>query len=146
MVGPDHRPPSLPLPESWSQPAAPADEVALADWWRRFDDPVLDRLIATAFAANLDLREAESRIREARAREIVAGASARPQLGASAEASRTRLSENGPLSAAFPGGPPPGGGAGLPGSSFSTFRAGFDASWEVDLWGGTKRAVEAAGA
>lgn len=145
-VGPDHRPPSAALPDNWSQAAAPADEGALADWWRRFDDPILDRLIAAAFAANLDLREAESRIREARAREIVAGASGRPQLGASGEASRTRLSENGPLAGAFSGSLPPGGGAGLPGSSFSTFRTGFDASWEIDLWGGTKRAVEAAAA
>jgi NodT family efflux transporter outer membrane factor (OMF) lipoprotein len=145
-VGPDHAAPNLPVPARYgeAQSDVSANDAELARWWQQFGDPTLDRLVVDAVAANLDLREAESRIREARAREIVAGAANDPQLGAVAETSRTRLSENAGLASNLPGGVPTGGVAGLPGSSFSTFKTGFDASWEIDLWGGTRRAVEGA--
>ncbi|MDT9598135.1 efflux transporter outer membrane subunit [Sphingosinicella rhizophila] len=145
-VGPDYEAPDIAIPSSFSAGPAKmafADPVLLQTWWRQFDDPVLDRLIAAAWAGNLDRREAASRIREARAREIVAGASGRPQVGLAAEAAHNRLSENAGVT--LPG-QAPGAVPGLPGSEFSTFRLGFDASWEIDLWGEVRRATEAAGA
>jgi NodT family efflux transporter outer membrane factor (OMF) lipoprotein len=116
----------------------------LASWWRQFGDPELDQLINRALAQNLDVETAAARIREARAREVVAGAAGLPEVDTSASASRERISEH-----AIPI-PPTGGSGGqpgqfgLPGSEFNTFRIGFDASWEIDLFGKTRRSVEAA--
>jgi NodT family efflux transporter outer membrane factor (OMF) lipoprotein len=126
-----------------SHAAAAASDPDLASWWHGFGDPELDKLVNRAIAQNLDVETAAARIREARARERVAGAAALPQVDAQASASRQRISEN-----AIPVPPGAGGGGnsgsfGLPGSEFSTFRAGFDASWEIDLFGRTRRAVEA---
>jgi multidrug efflux system outer membrane protein len=144
-VGPDYSRPSVPVPDGYARAddASAAGDAELASWWTVFGDPKLDSLIARAIALNPDVEMAAARLREARAREVVAGAAGRPQLAAEASATRTRISEN-----AIP--VPPGSGGdsgdafGLPGSEFSTFRVGLDASWEIDLFGGTKRAVEAA--
>jgi len=91
----------------------------------------------------LDVQMAAARIREARALERAAGAAGSPQVAAQASATRQRISEN-----AIPVPPGSGGGGafGLPGSEFDTFRVGFDASWELDLFGRTHRSVEAANA
>ena len=116
----------------------------LAGWWRTFGDPELDKLVNRAIAQNLDVQTAAVRIREARAREIVAGAASKPQVDAQASATRQRISENAiPVPPGAGGGGAPGS-LGLPGSEFSTFRVGFDASWEIDLFGKTRRSVEAA--
>ena len=144
-VGPDYRPPATPTP---GQFAEAVDRSGLADarlaaWWRTFGDPELEKLVNQAVAQNLDVQTAAARIREARAREIVAGASSGPRVDAQSSATRQRISEN-----AIP--VPPGAGGnqggafGLPGSEFTTFRVGFDASWEIDLFGKTRRSVEAA--
>jgi NodT family efflux transporter outer membrane factor (OMF) lipoprotein len=144
-VGPDYRQPAVPTPGSYAetQTRDGMADTELAGWWRAFGDPQLDQLVGRALARNLDVQTAAARIREARAREIVAGASSRPQVGAQASATRQRISEN-----AIPIPPGSGGGSngafGLPGSEFSTFRVGFDASWELDLFGRTRRGVEAA--
>ena len=145
-VGPNYERPSTAVLVSFAEPNASAQssDTDLATWWRSFGDPELDRLVDRAVAQNLDVVSAAARIREARAREIVAGAAVSPQVDAQASASRQRISEN-----AIPV-PPGAGGAGtdgsfgLPGSEFDTFRIGFDASWEIDLFGKTRRSVEAA--
>ena len=145
-VGPNYQRPATSTPSAFAEPnnGASFTDTDLASWWRGFGDPELDKLVNRAVAQNLDVEMAAARIREARAREVVAGAAALPQVDAQASASRQRISEN-----AIP--VPPGGGSGgngggfgLPGSEFSTFRAGFDASWEIDLFGKTRRSVEAA--
>jgi outer membrane protein, multidrug efflux system len=146
-VGPNYQRPATPVPPDYAEAAAQAatlDDADLASWWHGFGDPELDRLVNRAIAQNLDIKNAAARIREARAREAVAGAAASPQVDAQASASRQRISEN-----AIPVPPGAGGGGGggtfgLPGSEFSTFRVGFDASWEIDLFGRTRRSVEAA--
>jgi NodT family efflux transporter outer membrane factor (OMF) lipoprotein len=145
-VGPNYQRPSTPVPPNFaeSHAAAAVSDVDLASWWHGFGDPELDKLVGRAIAQNLDVETAAARIREARARERVAGAAALPQVDAQASASRQRISEN-----AIPVPPGAGSGAntgtfGLPGSEFSTFRVGFDASWEIDLFGKTRRSVEAA--
>ena len=150
-VGPDYRRPSAAVPQRYLEAdvsnAGPTT-AEVANWWRAFRDPQLSTLVERGVALNLDVQTAASRIREARAREIVAGASALPEVNADASATRQRISEHAiPIP---PGGPPgsgsPGAGFALPGTEFSTFRVGLDASWEIDLFGGTRRSVEAASA
>lgn len=132
-VGPDYQPPATAVGDAWITPVS--DAQVDAAWWTRFADPLLTELVESAVAGNKDLAEASARLREARAnRDAVRGRSA-PQVGVSSVATRNRLSENGPL----PVGRVPGLGRDL-----SIFDAGFDASWEIDLWGGTRRAIESA--
>jgi outer membrane protein, multidrug efflux system len=145
-VGPSYRRPATPVPPAFAEPhaAAAVSDTDLASWWHQFRDPELDKLVNRALAQNLDVETAAARIREARAREIVAGAAGLPEVDASGSATRQRISEH-----AIPI-PPTGGSGGqpgqfgLPGSEFSTFRIGFDASWEIDLFGKTRRSIEAA--
>ena len=146
-VGPDYKQPEVSVPERFLE-AAPgqskASDAELAGWWRLFGDPLLDRLIQQSLAQNLDVQSAAARIREARAQERVAGAGALPQVDAEGSVTRQRISENAIPIPPGSGAPGSGGGFGLPGTEFTTFRAGFDASWEIDLFGGTRRGVEAA--
>jgi NodT family efflux transporter outer membrane factor (OMF) lipoprotein len=134
-VGPDYKRPAVAgATGQWIATAnsAPVDVAA----WRALGDPVLSGLIDQAMAANLDIREAEARLREARAARDAAVGRQLPEIDATGSAQRQQLSKNGQLPIAK-----------IPGFSrrFSLFDLGFDASWEVDLWGGTRRAVEAAG-
>lgn len=140
-VGPDYRaPPPVDIGEGWAQPVAPAPasaSVDLARWWASLGDPVLERLIDTALAQNIDLRHAYARIDEARAlRDRVAGDKA-PVVGAGASVNRRRQSENGPL--------PIGSIPGLDATQ-TIYDAGFDAAWEADLFGANQRALEGASA
>ena len=147
-VGPNYRQPDVALPAQYAGPhdAQGLSDAELASWWSRFGDPQLDSLIARAIALNLDVQSAAARIREARARELVAGARNLPTLDAQASATRQRISENAIPAPPGAGAPGSGGSFGLPGSEFNTFRLGLDASWEIDLFGGTRRGIEAAGA
>ena len=118
----------------------------IAAWWTLFQDPELTDLVARAAKGNLDLQQTAARITEARQAEVIAGASSKPQVQLDTSASRNRISEHAiPL--------PPGsagkgtGGAspfGIPGETFNSFRAGLDASWELDLFGGARNAIAAA--
>jgi outer membrane protein, multidrug efflux system len=148
-VGPNYSRPTTAVPDRYAKAATQAGptDAELAGWWSRFGDPTLSELVNRALAQNLDVQTAAARIREARAREVVAGAAALPEVDAQASATRQRISENAipiPPGAGGGGGPGNGGAFGLPGSEFSTFRIGFDASWELDLFGRTRRSVEAA--
>jgi outer membrane protein, multidrug efflux system len=145
-VGPNYRKPATPIPPQFAEAegqSGPSD-AELASWWRAFGDAQLDALINRALAQNLDVQTAAARIREARANEIVAGASALPEVDAQGSVTRQRISEH-----AIPVPPGAGGGGnqgsfGLPGSEFTTWRVGFDASWEIDLFGRNVREREAA--
>jgi multidrug efflux system outer membrane protein len=137
-VGPNYHPPETATPAQWSSPLAggetnnaPAD----AAWWKKFNDPELDSLIARAAQSNLTLHAAAARVREARAARGVAAADFGPTVNTSAAYQRERLSANG-----FPEFPP-----GIP-LDGNVYQAGFDAAWELDVFGGTRRAVEAANA
>jgi outer membrane protein, multidrug efflux system len=141
-VGPEYAPPAAETPPAYAEPAAQGAAADLSAWWRAFDDPQLTRLVETALAQNLELAQAVSRIEEARFQETVAGARDAPQAAAQVQASRNRISEN--AIPTPPGSGAPGGLFGLPGSEFNTFRLGLDASWEIDLFGATRRSVEAA--
>jgi multidrug efflux system outer membrane protein len=152
-AGPDYRSPSIAVPSTFSSGAdraGPAPEVA--SWWTAYGDPVLDGLVARGLAANLDIRQAASRVEQARLQERVVRAEAGPQINASGQAGYSKLSQNSLPSALTSlgtlgsGSPSTGTGIGLPGEGFSTFQLGFDASWELDLFGGQRRAREAAAA
>jgi multidrug efflux system outer membrane protein len=142
-AGPDYREPQVAVPAAYLEPAA-TGEADLSAWWRGFGDARLSALIERALAQNLDVELAAARIREARALERAAGAGTMPQVAANASVTRQRISENAiPVP---PGGGGNGGSFGLPGSEFTTWRAGFDASWELDLFGRNRREREAAAA
>jgi multidrug efflux system outer membrane protein len=143
-VGPDYKAPQLPVPPAYTEgepvsSAAPPDD--LSKWWSAFHDPELDALVKRALAANLDLQLAASRVRQAREEEIIAGAAEWPALntnglGLNLHSNSNPLSQ---LAAGGGGGPPP-----ATPTNIKLYSAGFDASWELDLFGGTRRAVEAA--
>jgi Outer membrane efflux protein len=97
-VGPDYRAPELTVPARYSESGVHASAgTSLAEWWRVFHDAPLDRLVARAIDANLDLRIAEARVRESRALWGIARSALWPTVDGSAAYSRTRQSENGPL-------------------------------------------------
>jgi NodT family efflux transporter outer membrane factor (OMF) lipoprotein len=139
MVGPNYHQPAGPVPAAYPQ-AAPGPtngpSYDLAQWWRVFNDPQLDALVERAVSANLDLRLAQARIREARAQAGIARSALFPSANASGEYSRQRLSEHSPDGAL----------ARSAGQSLvqNFFNAGFDANWELDVFGGNRRALEAA--
>jgi len=142
-VGPVYQRPELAVPAAWNE-AQPAGfdtrPTVLASWWTEFDDPLLDTLVERAVRSNLDLRLAEARIRESRALRAVTAADAWPRLDTSGSYTRSRSSEN-----AFSSGTGDSSSFGANGAR-DLFRAGFDASWEIDVFGGVRRSVEAADA
>lgn len=167
-VGPDYTPPSAEVPGGWSS-TAPKGGVAASKvtidlppvetWWTSFHDPELSSLIERARDANLDVRQAALRIAEARAQRQVAGARDLPSVSLDNSYARTRISPNGAISlfglpgAGGSGGATVGTGAGgaIPSRGlvippFDLYQSGFDANWEIDLFGRTRRAVEAADA
>jgi NodT family efflux transporter outer membrane factor (OMF) lipoprotein len=108
--------------------------VDLAQWWKNFNDTNLNILMTTAVQSNLTLRIAEARVCEARAQKGVVSSALWPSLGSSGGYSRNRYGQN-----SFP--PLPG----VP-LDYNFYNANFDAAWELDVFGGTRRAVEAANA
>ena len=132
-VGPDYKTPDLPAPADWSRSlqggvtATTPDAQALAQWWSALSDPDLSNLIERATAGNLDLKTAQARVREARARRGIAQAGLFPTLNAGGSATRGRSSEQ--LSR---------------GEIQDLYRLGFDASWELDIFGRVRRSIEAA--
>lgn len=119
------------IPSQWSQPAttsaAPLNTAALAAWWERFDDPVLDTLITDALANSPDIRAAVSKISESRALRANARASLLPSLsaGVSGGGNRTRDRRTDTT------------------TSSESYGASLDASWEIDLFGRQRKTVSA---
>jgi len=138
-VGPDYRAPSvarLGAPERFAAPAppgsAPPSAAELARWWGELGDPLLDRLVTQALAESPTVEAAGARLRQARASLREARAGLFPTLSASGSAGRTELIGKG-SSAAI--------GAR---TSATSLDLGLDAAYEVDLFGGVRRSVEAA--
>ncbi len=133
--------PQIAMPPDWPQQVADAhaNREALAAWWTNFQDPLLDSLIVRAVHGNLDLRTAAARVREARAARGIAAAGALPQVEASARAGRAQRSDAVPPFTSGSGVAPVFGPR-----QQNLFEAGFDASWELDLFGGVRLDKEAA--
>ncbi len=141
MVGPNYRPPITKLPSRWTDSdegprprpnARPA--VELARWWQSFNDPQLDTLIDEALASNFDEKIALSRIREERAYLVISQAGLFPTLDLGGSYSRQRVSANTPF----------GGFPQLFPLESNYYQLGFDASWELDVFGGIRRGKQAA--
>jgi NodT family efflux transporter outer membrane factor (OMF) lipoprotein len=129
-VGPDYVPPQMQLPDQWHSLSVgneTLDTQRLATWWQALNDPALSRLIEQATTNNHDVLQARSRVREARYRRLQTRAALFPALDATGPANRSSGSEE----------------TGS-GDTTTLYQAGFDASWELDLFGGNRRSVEAA--
>ena len=147
-LGPNFQRPAPATPPAWSDaPAGVTAAPAETAWWTSFNDPELTALIGQAAAENLDAKAAVLRIAEARAQRKVAAAAQWPSLSANAGAQVDRLSETTPTGALFSKvGKFPGlSGVSIP-NPYDQYQLGFDAAWEVDLFGRVRRSVEAAGA
>ncbi|WP_174278861.1 efflux transporter outer membrane subunit [Sphingomonas bacterium] len=152
-VGPNYRPPDAAVPAAFGA-STDAGAIDLARPWTAFGDPVLTGLIERALRDNLDILSAAARVREARYQEIVARSAGKPMINADASLTYLRFSKNAGISQlaqSFGGGgtsggagSTSGGGVALPGGGIKTFALGFDASWELDLFGGDRRQVEGA--
>nr|WP_210265548.1 efflux transporter outer membrane subunit [Bradyrhizobium aeschynomenes] len=133
-VGPDYVKPDFGTPQTWSSDRRqPAQTLRLAHWWRGFGDALLDQLIGEAVGGNLDVAAAKARIREARATQRQAIGALFPSVSGTGSATETRSAGT---SAS---------GIAIAPTTYSQFQAGFDSSWELDLFGANRRAVEAAG-
>jgi outer membrane protein, multidrug efflux system len=146
-VGPNYEKPDLAAPAGWNEAQQTGVDVRageLAQWWSAFNDPLLNSLAERAVRSNLDLRLAEARIREARATRAVTASGAWPTVDVSGSYTRNRASENA-IGAPAQGAvlAPSGGGENL---DQNLYRSGFDANWEIDVFGGVRRSVEAADA
>lgn len=147
-VGPDYVPPKPAMPASFTEQTgastglvtgtAQAQQISNDAWWQAFGDTTLNALMAEALHSAPDLSVAEARIREARALRGIAGADQYPSVDVGAKYDRTHGSANVPV------GVPPGGLG--PGANGNLWQTGFDASWEIDVFGGKRRGVESADA
>ncbi|WP_020485192.1 efflux transporter outer membrane subunit [Methylomonas sp. MK1] len=132
-VGPDYHEPTADVPVSWqaeiNNPAiTTSDPKPLQNWWLRFKDVPLNALMAKALAGNLDLKIALTRIDQARAERRGTQAELFPTVNIKAGAQR----QENPLPALAPG------------LRYNMFELGFDALWEIDLFGRQQRRLEAA--
>ncbi len=138
-VGPDFVKPEATVMPNWLEAGGYKQVTTKTedyrDWWRAFNDPVLDKLIQTAYQQNLPLRIAGVRVLGARAQLGIAVGELYPQTQqAFGSVQKNRLSERSPTSA--PGSP----------DNFWLSQMGLTASWEIDFWGKFRRAVESADA
>jgi NodT family efflux transporter outer membrane factor (OMF) lipoprotein len=145
-VGPNYVRPEIPVSKGWNTQlnsdlgTKESDAQALAAWWTTLSDPKLSELIERAVLNNLDLKMAQARVREARARRGIAKAGLFPTLTGVGSATRSHtikewnVQPNSNLSTDDTGSD----------KTTDTFTAGFDAAWELDIFGGVRRSVEAA--
>lgn len=133
-VGPDYAAPSQSFLDTWfsAKTAATSNEPINTQWWSIFKDPLLEEYIGLAAQNNKDLKVALANIRNARALRREDAGAFWPQIGGDAGAGRSKSSGAGS--------------AANSGDIRNTFDAGFDASWEVDIFGGNRRASEASSA
>jgi NodT family efflux transporter outer membrane factor (OMF) lipoprotein len=159
-VGPNFQAPSWASPTSWfagpkepvpTAPSVPVAEPIDPNWWTLFHDGELTALEQRVAAENLDVKVATARLAESRAELGQARASEFPTINANGSYTRQKASNVGVFAAA----PNPLGANGAEGNTagglrsaniapFSVYQAGFDATWELDLWGGVRRSVESA--
>jgi len=159
-VGPNYHPPETATPSSFAEQQgapAPGANIDPATWWTAFGDPRLNTLIGAALKDNPSIAIAASRVRQARLQEIVARAQDKPTINADANVTDVKFSKNAGFAslARLFGGSSGGSGSGsgssgsaggvaLPGDNITTYAIGFDANWELDLFGGARRGVEGA--
>lgn len=132
-VGPNYVPPKPKAPPAWNSSIKKGlttdqpDAKTLAKWWQTLGDPILSRLITQAVQDNLQLKQAYARVRQARALRGVSQAGLFPTVDATGLAEASRAGESV-----------------AKGRSDRYYAAGFDAGWEIDVFGGVRRSIEAA--
>ncbi|MDP2448123.1 efflux transporter outer membrane subunit [Polaromonas sp.] len=115
--------PQTPVPAAWSgNTTTPAAATSLAQWWQRFNDPLLARLVTQALQANTTVRSAQAALQQARALRDVSSARLAPIVNAAGSAQRSKSGGN---------------------EAGNLFKAGFDASWEPDVFGARRSALNA---
>jgi NodT family efflux transporter outer membrane factor (OMF) lipoprotein len=132
-VGPDYHPQDANVPLTWTDTTSIKDSSAYADlvhWWTDFDDPNLTSLVERAINSNLDLLQAQVRIRQARAARGIAAGGLWPSASATGSYQRGRFPVSGEPDI----------------TTRNLFQTGLDAVWEIDVFGGVRRGVEAADA
>jgi multidrug efflux system outer membrane protein len=132
MLGPDYQAPAIRVPSSWSAQDTSTDATAegkkhLVQWWKQLQDSQLDWLVEQALSDSLDLKLAQARLQQTRASRRVSEAGRYPSVSTSASASSIKNSD-----------------AVAPQPERTLYDAGFDATWEIDVFGATRRGVEAA--
>lgn len=143
-LGPDYHLPSLRLPDAWLEaPITPADAAQTADWWKQFNDPILNDLVDRALGKNLDLRTASARLQQSRANERATRSDIFPSLNLTGSGQRSSGSRRSGSTTVTGTGATTlvSSSAGKPSNFFQT---GFDASWEIDLFGRLRRRFESA--
>lgn len=156
MVGPDYIPPTVKMPTNWANTTKqqPDQSLCLQDiaWWNQFNDPDLNDLIKEAANTNLNLQSALEAIKQARGQVAAAHSALFPIVEGVASYTRRHSSQNGSSSISAPVAPTStgfesgiansvGGGGGF---APNNFQVGFQTTWEIDLFGGLRRAEEAA--
>lgn len=172
MVGPHYKQPEVVIPDSWKTQAEDtlfSQQPPIADWWKIFQDPLLDKYIEMAAFSNYDLMALESAILQARALRIVSAAPLFPQLMGDINATHSYFSKNGPVFAIGLGSGSTTGGGGttttgtvtpttsgasssLTGLPFALqfpqtqnlYNVLLDVAWEIDFFGKTRRSIQAA--
>ncbi len=150
-VGPGYQPPRLqpgtaaPFVEG-RDTALLSDRPLAPDWWQLFQDLALDRLVADAFAYNTDIRQAEANLRQARGvlAEQRAGLLPTTALSGSYTHGRIGVASISPTSSGAAATGAFGASTGPSGYDYDFFQTGFDASYEVDIFGRVRRSIEAA--
>ncbi len=130
MVGPDYVRPPVDAPAAWRLSEPAVRDMANTAWWEQFGDPVLNDLVATALRENKDLMIASARIDEFAGKYGFVRSGLFPQVGAGYEVSRQR---DIPAGTTQP-------------STYNSYSAVLNASWEIDIWGRIRRQTEAANA
>jgi len=134
-VGPNYSKPDIQTPKAWQQDVTgvtgdkQSEEEILTKWWTTFNDPVLSSLMERAVAGNLSLKQALNSVRQARIQRGITDANRFPSVNSSGSAGRSYSKD---MMGDFTG--------------TNSFRVGLDASWELDIFGGVKRSIEAADA
>ena len=127
MVGPDYKTPAIKMPDKWQANSSEkvsqgkTDKTHLVNWWKTFNDPMLTDLINRAVSGNLSVKQAVTRVIEARLYRGVGGANLYPSVSASASATKSRLYN----------------------VTADNYQVGVDSSWEIDLFGGIRRSNQA---
>jgi NodT family efflux transporter outer membrane factor (OMF) lipoprotein len=137
-VGPNYKRPVTPVSPQWIDHATGTSTGEPAEqWWKSFNDPEFDKLVQQAIHANLDLQLAAARVDEARAARGIAKSGLFPTVEASVSVNRNRQRVVAPVAG-------PGSSGKIVPIEFSNFQGGFDAAWEVDVFGRVRRGLQAA--
>ncbi|GAB7525804.1 efflux transporter outer membrane subunit [Paraburkholderia sp. 2C] len=133
LLGPNYQRPAVDTPATFRFQENEAEDLANTEWWKQFNDPVLDELIATALADNKDVKVAAARVDQFLGQFWSTRSALFPQVGAGFSAGRQRITQSGPTSIFSNSG-----------SIFNDFEAQLNASWEIDLFGRNRRLTESA--